>query len=457
MYIQVRLKNRGWTKVYLQPDSKDKDLFYLVLAADCVASPIITLKREDNKLSVIKLSDDVEEDREELAGKLSDLAMRIDEAEKQGVDLSEIDGEAGEKVAKPYDPNKIRVEQKVFSLRQIYDMINSGDLDISPDFQRNEVWDNFRKSRLIESILLRIPLPVFYFSEDEKGVLSVVDGLQRLSAVKAFMDNELKLKDLEYLDNCEGKCYSAENNCVEDKYKRWFNATQISANVITADSPYQVKFDVFRRLNTGGKPLNSQELRNCLMNTAVRDLLRGMSSSSSFKEATGNSIDDGRMTGQEMAMRFIYFYNLYNKGQLQEYNGQIDECLDSLVEELRKLSIEQLEKYYTKYDTAMRNAFYLFGRHAFRKVNGFTVNDSPRSLINKALFVAWAVILSEYDKELIEATFERNSFINILGNAIDEDESFFNYLSYGTNGAKNIRYVFDKVSKIMSANMLAYE
>ena len=457
MYVQIRLKNKGWTKLFLQPDKSDKDTFLLVEAADKVDSPILSLKRDDNKLTVIRQTDDVEEDREELSGKLADLASRINEAEKQGVDLSELDGEAGDKAAKPYDPNKIRVEQKVFSLRQIYEMINCDDLDISPDFQRNEVWDNFRKSRLIESILLRIPLPVFYFSEDERGVLSVVDGLQRLSAIKAFMDNTLVLKGLEYLNNCEGKCYSAEGNSIEDKYKRWFNATQISANVITADSPYQVKFDVFRRLNTGGKPLNSQELRNCLMNNAVRDLLRHMSSSQPFKEATGYSIDDRRMTGQEMGMRFIYFLDLYTHNRLHDYNGLIDDCLDSLVESLRRLSKEQLEVYKNKYETAMRNAYYLFGRHTFRKVNADTEYDSPRSLINKALFVAWAVILSGYDTDFIQTSFKRNSFIKTLGKAIDDDEMFFTYLSYGTNGVKNIHYVFAKVKGLMDANIIRYE
>jgi len=74
-------------------------------------------------------------------------------------------------------------------------------------------------------------LPVFYFSEDEKGVLSVVDGLQRLSAIKQFMDNDLILKNLEYLDNCENKYSTTTGHCLEDKYIRWFNATQISGSI----------------------------------------------------------------------------------------------------------------------------------------------------------------------------------------------------------------------------------
>jgi len=455
MYVQIRLRNIGWTKLYIQPSAEKKDEFILVGANANVSNPYVTLKMSDGELSVISQRDEVEEDKEEFKGKLKDLATRIVEAERQGVDLSEIDEEAMERAVKPYDPSKIRVEPKVFSLRQVYDMINSGDLDISPDFQRNEVWDTFRKSRLIESILLRIPLPVFYFSEDEKGVLSVVDGLQRLSAIKQFMDNNLELKNLEYLDNCEGKRYTREGHSLEDKYIRWFNATQISANVISAESPYQVKFDIFRRLNTGGKPLNSQELRNCLMNSAAREALRDMAHSEQFIRATGNSIDDTRMMGQEMAMRFIYFHDLYfnRENGVRDYNGLIDDCLDNLVDKLRRLSKEQLCIYKQKYDIAMENAHYLFGRHAFRKVTAETNNDSSRSLINKALFVSWSVILSQYDTDTLKLIFSPCSFIHILGKAIRNDDDFFYNLSYGTNGARNIQYVFSKVEEIMAQNI----
>lgn len=459
MYVQIRLKNIGWTKLYIQPDAKDKNRFLLVDEALGVEKPYLILKMSNNNLSIIQQDDDLEEDKEELDGKLQDLAIRIIEAEKVGEDLSEIDEEAIEKNVKPYDPSKIRVEPKVFSLKQIYEMINCGDLDISPDFQRNQVWDTFRKSRLIESILLRIPLPVFYFSEDEKGVLSVVDGLQRLSAIKQFMDNELVLKNLEYLDSCEDRYYTREGQKLADKYVRWFNTTQISANVISAESPYQVKFDIFRRLNTGGKPLNSQELRNCLMNSAARELLRDMAHSEAFLKATGNSIDDNRMMGQEMAMRFIYFYDMYFKYSegIKGYKGLIDDSLDNLVDKLRRLSKEQLCEYKEKYDIAMRNAYYLFGKHAFRKVSKETTEESQRSLINKALFVSWSVVLSRYDTDFIVAKFKKNSFVSILGEAIATDDKLLHFLSYGTNGSQNIYYTFDKVESLVKENIGGYE
>src|SRR5436190_1452341 len=106
---------------------------------------------------------------------------------------------AGEDVVSPYDPKQIRVDPKVFSVRQIIDMIEENELDLAPDFQRLRVWRPRQKSLLIESLLLRIPLPAFYFSADNEGRLQVVDGVQRLSTIQEFVTGGMRLENLEYL------------------------------------------------------------------------------------------------------------------------------------------------------------------------------------------------------------------------------------------------------------------
>lgn len=155
---------------------------------------------------------------------------------------------------------------------------------------------------------------MFYFSQDEEGKLYVVDGLQRLTAIKEFMDNKYELHNLEYLKNsCDGKTYNKKGNSIEDKYYRWFNLTQIMANVIDPRSPAKVKYDIFRRINTGGRPLNNQELRNSLSRNDLRRTLREMVVLKSFADATGGSIKDVRMDAQEIALRFFYFRWMYLK------------------------------------------------------------------------------------------------------------------------------------------------
>lgn len=116
------------------------------------------------------------------------------------------------------------MDTKPFSIRQMNEMIEIGDVDLSPDFQGGFVWNDItRKSRLMESLLLRIPIPVFYFAQDEEGLFQVVHGVQRLIVINSFMKNELKLKNLEYLIECNGKYFKKPGNkleSIEDMYVR---------------------------------------------------------------------------------------------------------------------------------------------------------------------------------------------------------------------------------------------
>lgn len=460
MQITLNLKGYGETKLFVLPlddnaegtESNPKD-FVLVYCEDDIANPFMSLQlTEENKFKIVSQRE-VEETEDDLKDKLNDLAIRVVESIQMGIDLSAV-SLSKRALEKPYNPDQIRVESKTFSIRLIYDMIKDGDLDLSPDFQRNIVWDSFRKSRLIESILLRIPLPMFYFSQDEEGKLFVVDGLQRLTAIKEFMDNKLVLRDLEYLSGtCEGKTYNRDNNKIEEKYYRWFNMTQLSVNVIDPQSPSKVKYDIFRRLNTGGRPLNAQELRNCLAKERVRKALREMAALSSFKRATGSSISDVRMDAQELALRFIFFRFHYKKGAIRKYTGNMDLDLDEFVDLLNKMGDFEFDKYVTEFDSAMKISRHLFGRHAYRKVYVNTHNDSPRSLVNKALFVSWSVLLADYDYNSIKKNIEKNSFIPILGKQISNDFDYYRALSYGTNGRWNILKAFDVAEEIIRTNL----
>lgn len=446
MYITVRMSDKGDVRLFLQPVAKDDSQTKFVLEEENNNIALIELKLNNNKFDIEKKDLQIIEEEDILFEKLNALAIEVIEAIQQGKDLTE---KNTIEEHNPYNPESIRVEPKTFSLRQIFDMIEGGDINLSPDFQRNLVWDDFRKSRLIESILLRIPLPVFYFSQDEEGVLSVVDGLQRLSAIKEFMDNKLMLKNLEYLDKCNS-CYYTKEKRIGDKYIRWFNMTQITANIIDPQSPNKVKFDIFRRLNTGGQKLNNQELRNCLAHNNLRKSLREMAHSNLFLQATGHSVSDVRMDAQELALRFIYFHKLYTKDPLLDnYTGLIDTALDELVDKIGKTSYEELTVYIKLFNNAMKNAFWLFGKHSFRKVYKDTTISSGRSQINKALFVSWSVLLSQYDPETIKSKNTQNSFIILLGNEISKYDSLFNALSYGTNGKSNIQCAFRFAQEII--------
>jgi len=416
---------------------------------------LLKLQLENDKLTVLDKAIEFEEDIEQLKELLEEFLVQYNPNQQYGSEDTET--EVDDDVT-PYDPDKIRVDTKSFSLHQIYDMISRGDINLTPDFQRNLVWDNQRKSRLIESILMRIPLPMFYFAQDEEGRISVVDGLQRLSTIRDFMDNKFQLSKLEYLgEKCNGKVYAHKDpkKAIDAKYYRWFNMTQITVNVIDPSSPFKLKYDIFRRINTGGLPLNAQEIRNCLSSDELRKALREMANLSSFKEATGYSIKDVRMEAQELALRFIMFHRKYGADKtLNNYSGNIESELNTLTETLSKDKKFNYSNYIKIFDNAMQNSHHLFGRYSFRKCKVEHIHSNAyRQLINKALFVSWGVLLCEIDSKKLKVSNTLESFAMPLAEKVSNENDLFLYLSYSTNSKANIQASFKAAEQVISKNL----
>lgn len=398
-------------------------------------------------------------DTETIENKLDNVFYEIIAVEKSGADTF---NETDTTDINPYDPDKIKVRSDKIAVSILSKMINNESIDLNPDFQRNLVWNSFQKSRLIESILLRIPLPMFYFAEDSEGNLSVVDGLQRISTIKEFMDNKFPLRDLQYLNNsCEGRYYETKGNKkgLDTKYLKWFDLTSISANIIDPSSPSKVKYDIFRRINTGGRPLNNQEIRNCLMGKGLREALKRMAAFEEFKTATDKSIKSTRMEDQEVALRFLYFYQLYEKSKnIDDYNGYMELVLDEYTDNNIKNSPQYFNKYIQKFSNSMKNAEYLIGRkYAFRKIQTKDIQpDSHKQLINKALFVCCAVLLADYDNEIVLEKNAAFSMTNLIAEKIENDSQLIYYLSYGTNGKANLLYTFNVLNELFKTN-IAYK
>ena len=129
------------------------------------------------------------------------------ESEYNGIEEND-DNEGGE-VDEPYEVQNIRVAQKMITVFQMEHWIspeNGVRLNLSPEYQRKLVWDEKRKSALIESLLLRIPIPAFYLDEDSDGNKNVIDGMQRLSTIHSYLNNEFPLTRMQYLFHCENTC-----------------------------------------------------------------------------------------------------------------------------------------------------------------------------------------------------------------------------------------------------------
>ncbi|WP_462188368.1 DUF262 domain-containing protein, partial [Frankia sp. CcWB2] len=179
--------------------------------------------------------------------------------------------------------------------------------DLAPDFQRLKVWKPVQKAQLIESVLLQIPLPAFYFAEDKDGTLRVVDGVQRLTTVYDFVRGGregaggFSLEGLEYIRDVIGKRFED----LPALWRRRLNNTQIVANVIDPSTPRPVMYDIFRRINTGGTPLNAQEIRHCMSKKRSRDFLRDLTALPEFSIATAGALGrQRRMIDREVVLRF---------------------------------------------------------------------------------------------------------------------------------------------------------
>ncbi|UIJ67292.1 DUF262 domain-containing protein [Bacillus cereus] len=355
----------------------------------------------------------------------------------------------------PFDADKIRIDQQMLSLKYLTELMNEKQIILNPGFQRNRVWtERKRKSLLIESLMLRIPIPAFYFYENEDSKFIVIDGLQRLSTINDFINDKFKLFGLEYLENyCGGKTFSE----LDIKYQQRIFRTQLAVNILDARSPSNVVFDIFRRVNTGGVSLKPQEIRNAISKNSTRDLLKTLYKSDEFQIATRNRIKDDRMDGQEFILRFFAFYKSYNhkNRQLNYTSGNIAVFLDNALLDLNEAKNDELAVFKEDFKRAMNISNILFREYTFRKcyINENNRIYSNMDIINKALYTSWAVILSNPKFINFDFTKLGTEVLQRLAQELTADIPYDSYLTQGTNSTKSVQYSFHKANMILSEVM----
>lgn len=356
----------------------------------------------------------------------------VEEEEKLNDDLNE------SIIVEPYDPSKIKVDLTPFTVFEVMRKIKLGEIDLQPDFQRHIVWDETRQSRLIESILVRIPLPAFYLDAVEDDKWLVVDGLQRLSTLNKFYNrNELRLNNLEFLLELEGKTFTE----LSRKFQRQIEDTKLNFYIIQPDTPGRVKFTIFYRINTGGLFLTAQEIRHALFQGSATKLLKELAASPEFKSAITNSINTKRMDDQECVLRFLAFqltpYTQYKKPDL-------DGFLSDAMQFINKLKPQRLSELKDVFLEAMRKAEAVFGSYAFRKM--YEINGK-RSPINKSLFEVWSVSLVKYSlQELVK---HKDDIIKEFVKVMNTDSDFGRAISQGTGGIRSVLTRFYTIEELL--------
>ena len=357
------------------------------------------------------------------------------ESQATGVEI-EIEDPVLHDDPEPWDPEKIRIHTKHYSLRQLVDMIVDGDIDLAPDFQRQYVWKAWQRWGLIESLLLGIPLPSFYFNEDASGRLQVVDGVQRLTTIFQYVtDKNLKLGKVTYLHELEGQSFDE----LAALFRRRLNSAQFVAHVIDPQTPYRVKFDIFRRINTGGSPLSAQEIRHCMSGPRSRKFLKGLATDQSFTTATGGALQNHpRMADREVALRFVGF-RLFTADEYAQH-GSFDEFLSFVTEQLDDPDNQSLDQFRDDFVRGMTNCYAAFGEHAFRKWPWGAARKNP---INRALFESWGTVLADHDEDAIQSGAE--DLVNHAREMMTNDVDFISSISSSTGDVRNVQTRLDKV------------
>ena len=315
-------------------------------------------------------------------------------------------------------------------------MIAEGDIDLAPDFQRQYVWKARQRSGLIESLLLGIPLPSFYFNEDDAGRLQVVDGVQRLTTIFRYVtDPAVKLGDVTYLHDLEGQGFDD----LATLFRRRLSSAQFVAHVIDPQTPYRVKFDIFRRINTGGTPLSAQEIRHCMSKNRSREFLKELVSDQSFVTATGGSLlNHPRMADREVALRFVGF-RLFSSDEYAQH-ASFDEFLGLVTDRLDDPADQNLDRLRTDFVRGMTNCYSVFGECAFRKWPWEATRKSP---INRALFESWGTVLADYDETAVGSAVA--DLVSCAREMMTNDFEFIESISSSTGSVRNVRTRLGKV------------
>lgn len=324
------------------------------------------------------------------------------------------------------------------SIFELYRQYQKGNLELRPEFQRLQVWDNTKSSRLIESVLLEVPIPVIYLSEESDSKYSVIDGQQRLNAFIKFLENNLRLSGLTILTELSGERFQDIPKNLQDKFE---NAT-IRIIEIRKESHPDVKFEIFERLNTGAVQLNAQELRNCIYRGRYNELLRKLSEDKGFLFLFGLNEPHSRMQDRELILRFFALYH----NNYHIYTPPMKRFLNKEMEKYRNPNEEEKRNLRRIFEKSVKLSKIVFGDKAFTRFASGSEGDRNglwEKKRNKGLFdiIMYGFTMYEENQIVPNSDSVREELLWMM----THDEDFINSISgSGTDSKQKTIARFDK-------------
>lgn len=375
--------------------------------------------------------------------------MQLDEEFVDNISPEITIEDSGESDDGPIVPNAFAPIDFDISTRRIRDLhrdYTEHDLDPRPAFQRGYVWDKGRASRLIESVLLHVPLPLIYTAEEPDGKELVIDGQQHLTTFFGFIggrfpkdESPFRLTGLKILSDFNGKLFRDLPEDVQRDFKKY----NVSVIKISARSHLDVRFEIFERLNTGSISLSEQELRNCLYRGSLNELLKELARYEYFCKCLGITRPLPRMRDVEMVLRFVAFYDR----SYLNYSGRMKSFLNKFMSDRKEIDNDRTREYRDAFRKAAEISYIVFGGNAFRR---FTLGNRNHPTgkwevsVNKALFDVIMWTFSRYEKRQILPI--KDALRERLIDLMTTDNEFIKSITLATADLQKIQYRFRKWS-----------
>jgi len=398
-------------------------------------------------------------DKDEIKRAVSNGSTKLNELEEESETLEEeetfevegmeedddLSSGEHEDIISPFAPKDIKIVVEPKTIDHLVARLRYDEIDMNTEFQRKgNLWKPEVQSRLIESILLRLPLPPFYFDATDDNKWLVVDGLQRLWSIKNFIINAerrifpLELNGLEILTDYSGK------NITFDKLNRTMQRrileTPITTYLIQPGTPKEVKYNVFRRINTGGLGLNSMEIRNALNQGKPANFLRDLSEDNDIKSIL--RLQDKRMEDRELLLRAYAFINT----EFINYQKPLSSFLDKAMESLEQKTAKELDILATGIIEAIFFQVELFGKHIFsRSISG----RFNRIKLNSALFEVWVSQIYKLSDTQRKALLKNRDELVGDYKELLKNENFIRSVATSTSGKAAVKTRFEGITNLI--------
>ncbi len=337
--------------------------------------------------------------------------------------------------------NNLVVQHSDFSLRALYDMAVNHSIDLDPHYQRRDRWKPDKQAALIESFILNVPVPPVYLSEDDYGKYSVIDGKQRITAIRDFLANELQLKHLKRFRELEGSRFADLPSQIQNALSV---RPYIRVITLLKQTDPQLKYEVFLRLNTGGEKLLPQEIRNVAFSGPLNKLLLDLSSApflrSQMKIKNEKSNAFRKMEDVEHVLRFFTLSEHW-----QDIGQVLSDEMDGFMQASRN-AIDKLPELRNKFLFSLGACERIWGKNAFYKPQASGWRGQFISPLFDAEMVAASMLTPQQVARVIK---NREGLHRAFVRAFKEDLLFVKSITQSTNNPSNVRKRISTLQQLM--------